>query len=676
MAVAWLATGTAVISRTETALLTGTAKISDFPTVKITGTGTIDRTSVVAWGAQIRRTAARILFGEDAEDLSRISGVISITLDEHGLVETASFTVTDPRCAYFDDASIVVGGLPVSIRCRIVTDLAETDDTVFRGVTEAAPSTGAYVPAATIQCVGEGSDWLSPQACLSVAAFAGYTRLEILQAYAATVGITSDRIVGGETWRTQTQGLDLSGLSPYDLAKRFAEMEDCYLRLVGDVLHIIPAAEVVGPAAASVYAFTQANIFSAAEQPPNRPPTKLVLSALGIPEEILTGGTEETTAALHIETAPDGTRIETRTYTTTVNGVLVSRTVEEWRDVAIPGVTPSDVVFRLWRLVETDTTWGTVTIDGTDLLTGRMDSERTVTTEWFSAPCRSASGYVWSDGTRHLENLASWQVTGDQITTYTYDADCALVSKVTNAGGWYSETVASGQAYDDGTQRADNAYLWTAPDDVQPYSRLTETSTEERSDALRILTTILREYGWDGETAEAWGELTGRDDRWEGVPGSGRVWHAWTEYLEDGSTIEDARMETGNVPELARASADIPQYRTEPIVLEATADGLSPFLEPRTETVWGAEDHADLANVARQRFRSARSPRYTVSARANPHLRQYDVVAVTDPTWQHDERAGYVAGYSMSLDVGATGALDEEYVVVFPTSAYDPVEAA
>ena len=41
-------------------------------------------------------------------------------------------------------------------------------------MTEAAPSAGAYVPTATIQCAGEGSDWLTPQACLSVAAFAGY----------------------------------------------------------------------------------------------------------------------------------------------------------------------------------------------------------------------------------------------------------------------------------------------------------------------------------------------------------------------------------------------------------------------------------------------------------------------------------------------------------------------
>jgi hypothetical protein len=671
VAVAWLASGTAVISRTETALFTGTATISDFPTVKITGTGTIDRTSVAAWGAQIRRTATRVLLGEEAEDLARISGTVGVTLDEHGLVETASFTVTDPRCAFFDPLSITVSGLPVSIRCRIATDLAETDDTVFRGVTEAAPSSGAYVPTATIQCVGEGSDWLTPQACLSVAAFSGYTRLDILKAYAASVGITADRIVGGETWREVRQGLDLSGLSPYELAKRFAEMEDCYVTLRGDVLHILPAAEVVGPAAAAVYDFTQSNLFSASETPPNRPVARLVLSSVGIPEEILTGGTEETTAALHIETAPDLTRIETRTYTTTVNGVLVSRRIEEWRDAAIPGVTPSAVAFRLWKLVETTTTWGTVTIDGVSLRTSRMDSERTVTTEWYSAPCRTSSGYVWAapDGKRHIAASATWQVTGDQITTYTYDADCVLVSKITNAGGWYSEKVASGHAYDDGTQRADISYQWIAPTDAQPYTRQTENSTEERSATLAAVTAVQRDYGWDGADVETWGQITGRDDRWEGTPGSGTVWHASTEYLADGSRVEDAALETGSVPQLARASADIPQYRTEPIVLEATA-GTSD--EVVTETVWGAEDHADLASVARQRFRSARSPRYQASTRANPHLRQYDVVTVTDPTWQHDERVGYVAGYSLTLDASTTGALDADYVVVFPLPAYDP----
>lgn len=665
MAVQWLASGTAIISRTETALLTGTATIDDFPAVKITGTGTVDRASVAAWGAQVRRTATRVILGESGEDIQRISGVVNVTLDDHALIETASFTVTDPRAAYFDTASIVVGGLPVSIRCRISTDLAETDDAVFRGVTEAAPSSGAYVPTATIQCAGEGSDWLTPQACLSVAAFAGYTRLDILKAYAASVGITADRIVGGETWREVRQGLDLSGLSPYELAKRFAEMEDCYVTLRGDVLHILPAAEVVGPAAVAVYDFTQGNVFSASETPPNRPVSRLVLSGVGIPVEVYTGSTEETTTSLVIETDPAGVRIETRTYTTTVNGVLVARRVEEWRDAAIPGVTPSAVAFRLWKLTETETTWDTVTISGVPLPTGRIDQERTVTTEWYSAPCRSASGSVWSDGSRHIAASATWQVTGDQITTYVYDADCALVAKTTDAGGWYSEIVASGHAYDDGTQRADISYQWIAPTDTQPYARTTESSTEEPGS----LTTLQRTYGWDGATPEAWRQITGRDDRWEGTPGSGTVWHASTEYREDGSRLETAQLETGQIPQLPRASADVPQYRTEPIVLEATA---ATGDEVVTETIWGAEDHVDLANVARQRFRMERSPRYTVSTRANPALRQYDVVTVTDPTWQHDARVGYVAGYSLALDVGSTGALDADYVVVFPLAAFNP----
>lgn len=667
----WLARATGTATG-DGALLTLTATAIEQPAVYVTATGTIDRASVAAWGAAIRRTATRVLLGEEAEDLERISGTVGVTLDEHGLIETASFTVTDPRCAYSADGSIVVGGLPVSIRCRISTDLAETDDAVFRGVTEAAPSAGAYVPTATIQCAGEGADWLTPQACLSVPAFSGYTRLDVLKAFAATVGITEDRIVGGEEWRVITQGLDLSGLSPYDLALRFAEMEDCYLRLVGDTLHILPARDVVGPDAASVYDFTQSNVFSAAEAPPNRPVSRLVLSSVGIPVEILTGGTEETTAALSIETAPDGTRTETRTYTTTVNGTLVRRRVETWMDAAIPGVTPSAVAFRLWKLVETETIWGTVTYGGVSLRTARMDTERTVTREWYSPPCRTASGYVWADGSRRLASAATWQVTGDQITTYTYDADCVLTGKVTNAGGWYSERVTSGHAYDDGTQRADSAYQWIAPTDTQPYTRDTEDSSEQRSATLAVVTVIQRSYGWDGETPEAWGQITGRDDRWEGVPGSGQTWHAWTEYREDGSRYDAAQPESGSVPELARASAAIPQYRTEPIVMEATAAAGG---EAATETVWGAEDHADLERYARHRFRRERSPRYTVSTRANPHLRQYDVVTVTDPTWAHDARTGYIAGYSLTLDVSQTGALDADYVVVFPLAAFDP-EAA
>lgn len=674
MAVQWLASGTATISRTETALLTGTATIDEFPLVKVTGTATIDRNSVAAWGAQVRRTATRVLLGDEAEDILRVEGVVSVVLDEHGLIETASFTVTDPRCSFFDSDSIVVGGIPVSIRCRISTDLADTDDTVFRGTTEAAASSGAYVPTATIRCAGEGADWLTTQACLSVPAFSGYTRLEILRAFAETVGITADRIVGGESWRVVRQGLDLSGISPYELARRFALMEDCYLRLSGGTLYIIPAREVVGPAAISVFDFTQGTLFSAAETPPSRPVSRLVLSTVGIPEEVLDGSApEEVTAAVATERAPDESIIEeVRTYTTTVSGVMVRQRVETWRNAAIPGVTPSDVALRLWSLVETETTWGTVTVDGVTLRTARVDQERTTKREWYSPPCRTASGYVWSDGTRHLDSAASWQVTEDRITTYAYDADCILTSKSIASGGWYSEKVASGHLYDDGTQRADTAYQWTAPDAAEPYTLESETSSEQRDDGLHTVTTQQRTYGWDDAVPEAWGRITGRDDRWEGVPGTGVVWHASKVYNADGTTTETSAPEAGNVPELARASASIPQYKTEPIVLEAIADSASPYSEARTETVWGAEDHADLTNVARRTFRDERSPRYTVAFRANPHLRQYDVASVTDPTWQHDERRGYLAGYSMSLDASTTGGLNEDYVFVFPLAAYDP----
>lgn len=674
MAVQWLASGTATISRTETALLTGTATIDEFPLVKVTGTATIDRNSVAAWGAQVRRTATRVLLGEDAEDLLQVSGVVNVVLDEHGLIETASFTVTDSRCAFFDPDSIVVGGIPVSIRCRIQTDLSETDDTVFRGVTEAAPSSGNFVPTATIQCAGEGADWLTTTACLSVPAFSGYTRLEILRAFAATVGITADRIVGGESWRVVRQGLDLSGISPYELARRFALMEDCYLRLSGGTLYIIPAREVVGDAAVPVFDLGQGVLFSAAEAPPNRPVSRLVLSTVGIPEEVLDGSApEEVTAAVATERAPDESIIEeVRTYTTTVSGVMVRQRVETWRNAAIPGVTPSNVALRLWSLVETETTWGTVTVDGVTLRTARVDQERTTKREWYSPPCRTASGYVWSDGTRHLDSTASWQVTEDRVTTYVYDADCILTSKSVASGGWYSPKVTSGELYDDGAQRADNSYQWTSPDAAEPYALQTETNTEQRSDGLHIVTTQQRTYGWNDATPELWDRLTGRDDRWEGVPGSGMVWHASKVYNADGTTSERTDPESGSVPELARASASIPQYRTTPIVLEAVADSGAPLSEAVTETVWGAEDMTDLTNVARRRFRDERSPRYTASFRANPHLRQYDVVAATDPTWQHSGRSLYLAGYSMALDASTTGGLLEDFTFVVPLAAYDP----
>jgi hypothetical protein len=678
--ITWAPTGTLTISRTETAELTGTLTISEDPTVYINGTLVVNRASVAAWAAQVRRTATRIFLGEAAEDMLRIQGPISITLDDGSLLPTASFQLTDPRCAFFHANSVVTGGLPVSIRCRIATELAETDDTVFRGYTEAAPSSGAYVPTATIQCASEGAEWLTEKGCLDIPPFSGKSRLTILGDLAESVGILRTRIRGGETWATPHIGMSLSGLSPYELAMRFAALEDAFIRLEGGDLVILPASEVVGPAAVSVFDFEPGSFFSASETPPNRPISRLVLSAIGIPAEVLAGGTEETVVGLAIDIAPDGTRTETRTYTTTINGAITHRRVEVWKDAAIPGVTPSAVAFRLWQLTETDTTWGTVTVDGVPLLTARVASERTTKREWFSPPCRTSSGYVWAapDGNRHIASSATWQVTDDRITTYVYDSDCILTSKTVNVGQWYSELVASGHTYDDGAVRADVSYPWIAPDPAQPWQRDTEVNAEETSDATNAVSVTTRHYAWaipPGSAAlvEEWRAVTGRDDRWSTVPGGGVIIHAWTEYREDGSTHSEVDPPVaGTLPVLVRASATIPQYRTKPIQLEAIADRVAALSEPVVEPAWGAESMDDLINAARHRFRDERSPRSTIRHRANPHLGQYDVVTVTDPTWQHDERTAYVAGYAGTYDASATGALNQDTVVVFPLAAYDP----
>ncbi len=672
----WL-TGTAVASRTETALLTGTATVSATPSPLIIGTATVDRTVLTAWGAQIRRTATRVYLGEDAEDLLRVQGDVSVDEQANSPVATASFTLSDPRCAYHATDSIATGGLPVAIRCRVSTALAEADTTVFRGLTEASQNGGAYVPTATIQCAGDGEEWLEEKGCLSLAAFAGYDRLDILKAFAESVGIDPARITGGDGSAEVYQALDLSGLSTWELVRRFAELEDWYVRNDGTGLEILDAEDVVGSDAAPVYAFEPSKYFAVTETPPSRPVTRLVLSTVGIPEEILTGGTEETTAEIVGGTLADGTAWETTTQTTTVNGVVIRQRVEEWRDAAIPGVTPSDVAWRLWKLTETETTWGTVTVNGISLRTARIDEQRTTVTEWYSAPCRSASGYVWSDGTRHLDNAATWQVTDDRITTYTYAAapSCLLESKAVNVGGWYSEIVASGQVYDDGYERADNSYAWIAADAAQPYQRITETYSEETgatANAVQSAIVTSRWYTPAGLAVETWGEAEGSTTRWSTVPGSGVIVEATSEFFDDGSTKYASKSYAGTLPGLTRAAADIPQYRTVPLVLTATADSDSPATSPHTETIWGAESMADLVTVARRRFRDAQSPRVTISHPALPLLRLLDVVTVTDPTRELDEAQGYVESIRLTLNASNTGALRQETTVVLPLPQFAP----
>ena len=90
--------------------------------------------------------------------------------------------------------------------------------------------------------------------------------------------------------------------------------------------------------------------------------------------------------------------------------------------------------------------------------------------------------------------------------------------------------------------------------------------------------------------------------------------------------------------------------------------------------MFDAESLADLTAVARRRFRDSMSPRVTILHPALPLLKLYDVVTVTDPARELDEKVGYVSAYRLNLDP-LNGGLRQETTVVFPLAEYDP-EAA
>ena len=676
----WGASGTATVGRTETAMLSGTATVAATPSVLVSGTATVDRETLTAWAAQVRRTSTRVLLGEAGEDMVRLRDGVTVNVDGGSPVATASFRVTDARMAYFADGSLVTGGIPVSIRCRVATDGAQADTAVFRGTTEGASNEDPYVPTAAIQCAGEGAEWLDSVGCIALTAFGGFTRAEILRAFAEAAGIDGTRILGGEGSGSVRLALDLSGLSVWELARRFSLVEDWYLRPEGTDLRLIPATDVVGPAASPIFAFAPENYLSVREDPPVRPVTRRLLSTVGIPEEFFSASeTEETTAEIVGGTDPLGVRWEIRTETTTVNGTVTRQRIEEWRDIAIPGVTPSAVAWRLWRLTETETDWRRVTVDGVSLRTSRIDEQRTTVREWYSPPCRSSSGSVWSDGTRHIASAATWQVTSTSVTTYTYEDEpsCLLSARVTKRGGWYSEVVASGgHTYDGGEDRADTVYQWIAATDTPPYEQTDELFTEEDSDSVRAVTSEIVEYGWrvpagSASVAEEWGERTGSKTRWSTPTGSGVVTEATQEFFLDGETRYASKSYAGALPVLDRASASTPQFRTVPLVLTAVASGNRYAVEQHTETTFDAESLDELTAVARRMFRDQLSPRVTVLHPALPLLRLYDVVTVTDPARALDAKQGYVAAYRLNLDP-LNGGLRQETTVVFPLPEYDP----
>ncbi|HAM57439.1 MAG TPA: hypothetical protein DCQ64_19305 [Candidatus Rokubacteria bacterium] len=679
MAVWWGLSGTASVSRTETATLTGTATVTADPDVYVEGTATVDRTSLHAWAAQFRRTATRVLMGDEGEDMVRVQGDVTVNVDGGSPCATASFQLPDPRCGYFAEGSLATGGVPVTIRCRISTDVAEADTVVFRGLTEAAPNAGAYVPTATIQCAGEGSEWLESKGCLNIAAFSEMTRLDALRALAESVGIDPARIICGEETGTIRLPWDLANISPWELAGRICQLEDLYRRVIDGNLELLPARAIVGPEANPVFDFTGDNSYPFAETPPNRPVTVYHLSATGIPAEILTGGTEVVTPSIRTKVDAYGVIVsEIRTLTTTVNGVMTRQRVEEWRDAPIPGVTPSASAFRLWQLTETDSTYLMVTVEGVSLRTARVAEQRTTVSGWYSPPCRTADGYVWSDNTRHLAAAATWQVISTSVTTPAYDPDsCVLLTRTTRRGGWYSPLVASGETYDDGAIRAAAAYAWIPETADPPYELVEEVNAESTSDALKTALTEsflskLRVPPTSSAQVDEWCLASGDRSLWSTVPGSGLVMVATYVLNEDGTSDSKSEPYTSEFPTLERAAADIPQYRTVPLTLNAEADGSRFAISPKAEPVWGAETMDDLITVALRRFRDEHSPRATIPHPALPLLKLLDVVTADDAARNLDARPCYVEQFQLLLNASETGALGQQTVVVFPLAAYDP----
>lgn len=675
MPIWWGLAGTAIAERTETAELSGTATVDADPEYYLAGTAIVDRSSVMAWAARRRWGATRVLLGDEAEDMVRVQGDVQISRDAASPVATASFQLTDDRCAYFAPDSVATGGIPVTIRVRLETETAKADTQVFKGLTEAAPNEGAYVPTAMIQCGGEGSEWLVPGVCLDIPAFAGMTRLDAFKEAARSMGVDPARIIGGEEWRLFRLPLRVSGISLWELGQRFARMEDCFLRTVDGNLEILPARKVVGPGAAPVFDFTGDNYSSDAETPPNRPTERRVLSTIGLPEGAVSAGTEIVTPELYYGTTSAGVYWERRIVTTTVNGVLIRQRAEEWRDAAIPGETPGPTAFRLWRLTETEKVWGTTTVEGVSLRTSRLVSEDTTVHEFFSPPCRTADGYVWAGGLgRRVDATATWQITERDVTTYAYGAapECILEAKTTRRGRWYSELASGGETYDDGSVRADAAYQWTSETATPPHELVEEVNTEEATAEFTAIETAVVTSGWNGTPDESWGEKSGSNTRWSTVPGSGMVTEATFEFRADGSSEGNAKTYAGELPALPRAAVDIPQYRTVPVVLDVQNDDASLATELKTEPVWGAEDMQDLVNVARHDGRDERSPSVTISHRANPFLLLYHPVTADDPTRSIVAKPGYVRQVQMTLNASTTGAMSQQTIVVFPLPQYDP----
>lgn len=285
---------------------------------------------MATWLHHDRRLQIRVLLGPLLTDVTKwVTGPISIDRSTDSLVTTASVPFLNSKLPWFVAGSYSAGPQRCEIWARVVTADGNEWQRCFRGYTEAPDNSGAILPFGTLRAVSDAGRWANRSGCLLLSPFAGETRKDLLETFAANAGFTLTTS-GSVTSATVKRPLDFSGITILDLLKRWGPVDGWMWREVETGVELVPLEDIAGTAATPAWAFTAGDYYSLTEAPPSRPVTVWVITAQE--PALADDGTDITTEVF------DGTGTGKTVWRRDIsNGIMTKEVMERWEDYVVKG---------------------------------------------------------------------------------------------------------------------------------------------------------------------------------------------------------------------------------------------------------------------------------------------------------------------------------------------------
>ena len=654
------------------------------------GTATVDLSTALAWLSNSRQTNVRVTI--EGEDITGLLDSVRVTDSPDTAALDCEFSLVDERNASLHADSFARGGKAVKV--YVTSRSASGTDTllVFDGITESPSNDEAYSPRATYRAIGLGSLWGENEVCIRIPAFSGLRRFVVLKDESALLGLTlSTSIPGAEL----TKPWEFVGTRWWDFLQRQAELEDLYWRPeVDGSLTGLTWAEI--SSAPSVATVRWSNSFPLREDPPQRPPTEMILSGAMLTEDVLDQNVRVFQSS--VETTVFGRKSGRVTKTTVSGGVTTLYVDEVYETWPLAGVVAGADEYRLKKRTTVTMVYPTVTLlNGETRYTPALSSRVTEVEEYGSAQTHQddAGAHLWTDGTYRLDEEEVFGLRQRVTETFTYQPDdgsataCQLDTTTIKVEGYYAPLVAQYRQQSDGTETtlyrwADGSYrdaetFVTTRETVEKWTDNVGTDAPRRVDRRQDITAFIQDRA-EATYTYGGGLVTTVSPR-EGYIYAGAITDAWTEShlsgtgeritsVSDGTTGEDSytpSMVGERIPDVPRASALVPQYATDAFTVTWTLTAHDYPTNTVRDFLECAEASTEGVTAARRRLAWGLATRWTVPMPMLPGLKRWDKVTLIDETRSTGTAgvAAYVLGQTLDLDA-TNGWLGAEVILGRP----------